>query len=120
MTWGWLSNLPGGTPLYGPYGDVLPGQGMASLSLFQTEWNLFVLKVYTTYDYDPIALLQLLINGLTQDDMHFLLFPKQGNKIEAPGIEDIVLNRVGFQTLSGSSIPNIGRVPLPRVNLGSP
>ena len=120
MTWGWLSDLPGGTPLYGPYGDVPPGQGMASLSLFQTGWNLFVLKVYTTYDYDPIALLQLLINGLTQDDMHFLLFPKQGNKIEAPGIEDIVLNRVGFQTLRGSSIPNIGRVPLPRVNLGSP
>ena len=58
--------------------------------------------------------------ALKQDSVHFVLCPKQGNKIE-----DVVLNRVcilrrfcpkqgqGFQPSAAHLYPNFGRVPPP-------
>ena len=63
------------------------------------------------------SLLQLPINGLKQDCVHFVLCPKQANKIEG-----VVVNRVcilGSFFLNMGSVkpsaahlyPNIGRLP---------
>ena len=65
--------------------------------------------------------------ALKQDGMHFVLCPKQGNKIEG-----VVLNRVriieifsskqsqGFITSAAHLYPNIGRVTPPPPREGGP
>ena len=63
------------------------------------------------------ALLQLPINGLKQDCVHFVLCPKQANKIEGVVLNRVcilgsyVLNRVRVKPSVAHLYPNIGRVP---------
>ena len=63
------------------------------------------------------ALLQLPINGLKQDCVHFVLCPKQANKIEGVVLNRVcilgsyALNRVRVKPSVAHLYPNIGRVP---------
>ena len=63
------------------------------------------------------ALLQLPINGLKQDCVHFVLCPKQANKIEGVVVNRVcilgsfVLNRDSVKPSAAHLYPNIGRLP---------
>ena len=67
-------------------------------------WNLFVLQIYQSDDFN-VNLLYCSCKklALKQDSAHFVLCPKQGNKIEGQV----------FKCSVAHLYPNIGRVPPP-------